>query len=78
VSVPQFAMQIGNVRPIGGGMYEDDGQQLHVHIPEFLQSHGYADTRENRDAAIIAAHTALKRRFPNLPVVVTTDNGQQN
>lgn len=71
----RFAGQIGEVRPIGLGMYEDEGRQLHIDIPELLHIAGYADTPANRDMAVRSVAEALKKKSPHVPLIYGTERG---
>jgi hypothetical protein len=64
----RFEGQVGEVKSIGAGVYKDEGNRLHICLPEFLAAHGFADTPENRDTAISAFRRAL-----SVPVIVTSD-----
>lgn len=55
-------------------LYQDAGGALHFDVPLFLRAHGYADTPENRDLIAEAAREAFGKRYPGLPISVTTAN----
>lgn len=71
VSGARFAGQIGEVRSLGLGMYEDDGNQLHVDIGEVMDHMGWEHTPENRERAVVSVREALNAKMPDTPVVVT-------
>jgi len=71
VNAARFNGQIGAIRSIGLGMYEDDGHQLHIDIPELLHVMGYADTPANRDEAVRQVAIAWNRKSPHTPLVVS-------
>jgi len=58
---------------VGPGLYLDDGNHLHLDVPELLRLSGYADTPENCEVLTQAALQMFKQLYPNAPTQVVED-----
>jgi len=58
---------------IGPGLYLDEGNHLHLDVPELLRLSGYADTPENCEVLTQAALRMVKQLYPNVPAHVVED-----
>lgn len=71
--------QIGSLKPLGMGVYIDEGHQLHFDVPEFLAENGLANTGKNREVAMRAMIDACKRKNPTVPCVLSAaDSPRRN
>jgi len=54
-------------KQVGPGLYLDEGNNLHLDVPELLQHFNVADTPENRETVSQAALDVFRRIYPNVP-----------
>lgn len=60
----------GEMRNVAPGLYLDEGNNLHIDVPELLAHFGYDDTPENRDVLTREALRAFRQIYPNVPAHV--------